>query len=116
MTILEKLKVICDDMHIPFGIGIDRSDEKPDAYIVLVPISDSYAAFADDCPTDEVNFVRISLYKKGDYTELVNSLCNQLLEADLIISDKGFIELETDTMYNHYNIDVKALSAANEGI
>ena len=116
MTLLEKLIAIFNSLNMPASVAVDEGANRADKYAVLTPTDDSYCAYADDLPTHECISVRISVYSKNDYTGIVKALSEMIINADIIIADKGFIEYECDTGYYHYNIDVKALSAANEGI
>ena len=116
MTIIEKIVAICDSLSLSVEVGSDENEERPDNYAVIVPITDNYTQFADDEPTHECNKVRMAIYTKGDYTQLVTQLSQAMLNAGLCITSRGFVERERDTRLYHYNIDAESVSEANTGM
>ena len=67
MSILEELTAVCAELDIPVETGI-FSDEAPDAYIVITPLSDTFDLHADNFPGIDIQEARLSLYDKGSYT------------------------------------------------
>lgn len=102
--ILEELKEILSPV-IPVETGV-FSSVAPERYVVLTPLSDEYALHADDRPSYDVQAVRVSLYDKGNYIKIKNTLVSLLLSADMTITDRRYIGHEDDTGYHHYAIDV----------
>lgn len=102
--ILEELKTILSPI-IPVETGV-FSNTAPERYAVLTPLSDEFALHADDRPGYDVQAVRVSLYDKGNYIKIKNTLVSLLLSADMTITDRRYIGHEDDTGYHHYAIDV----------
>ena len=102
--ILEELKTILSPI-IPVETGV-FSNTAPEQYAVLTPLSDEFALHADDRPGCDVQAVRVSLYDKGNYIKIKNTLVSLLLSADMTITGRRYIGHEEDTGYHHYAIDV----------
>lgn len=102
--ILEELKTILSPI-IPLETGV-FSNTAPEQYAVLTPLSDEFALHADDRPGCDVQAVRVSLYDKGNYIKIKNTLVSLLLSADMTITGRRYIGHEDDTGYHHYAIDV----------
>jgi len=78
----------------------------PDEYLVLTPLTDTFAVYGDNRPLADINEVRISLFSKNNYLQRKNQLVRMLLQADFVITDRRYIGHEDDTGYHHYAIDV----------
>ena len=104
MSILEELTALCAGLEIPVETGI-FSDEAPDTYIVITPLSDSFDLHADNAPGVDIQEARLSLYAKGSYTALKNRLVRLLLRRDITITGRMYNGYETDTGYHHYTVD-----------
>ena len=105
MSLLEELNSLITGCGLPVETGV-FSGAAPDAYMVITPLSDSFGLIADNRPQAEVQEARLSLYAKGNYTKHKNAAVRALLDADFTITDRRYIEYETDTSYHHYAIDV----------
>ena len=105
MSLLAELNALAEDIGIPVETGV-FTGTAPDEYLVLTPLSDSFALFADNQPQYDVQEVRISLYARGSYMERKDQILHALLAADIGITDRRFISHEDDTGYFHYAIDV----------
>jgi len=104
-VILEELKDIAMECGLPVETGV-FSNTAPERYAVLTPLSDEFALHADDRPGCDVQAVRVSLYDKGNYIKIKNTLVSLLLSADMTITGRRYIGHEDDTGYHHYAIDV----------
>ena len=104
MSILEDLTSILATKGIPVETGI-FSDEAPDTYIVLTPLSDTFDLHADNAPGVDIQEARLSLYTKGSYTALKNRIVRLLLREDFTITGRTYNGYETDTGYHHYTVD-----------
>lgn len=104
MSILEELQTVLGSLPAPIETGV-FSEKAPDAYMVLVPMTDSFALHGDNTPLVDVQEVRISIYVKGSYTKLKNAVVQKLLDADFTVTARQYIGYETDTGYHHYNVD-----------
>lgn len=105
MSILSDL----NDLLLPLGIPLETGvfqDEVPDAYLVIIPLSDTFAIYADNAPGADIQEARISLYSKGSYTSAKNNVVRTLLASDFTITARQYIGYETETGYHHYNVDV----------
>lgn len=104
MTLLEILNSVLPDA-LPIETGV-FSDTPPDTYAVLTPLSDTFEVHADNLPTAEVQEVRVSLFCKGNYTQLKNGIVKELLKAGLTITDRRYISHDDTTGHHNYCIDV----------
>ena len=105
MNILENLTTLLANISIPFATG-HYSGVPPDEYIVIVPLADSFDLAADNRPHMDVQEARLALYSKGNYCPTRRKITDALLAADFTITDRRYIEFETDTEYHHSAIDV----------
>lgn len=104
MSILEDLTSILATKGIPVETGI-FSDEAPDTYIVITPLSDTFDLHADNAPGVDIQEARLSLYTKGSYTAFKNRIVRLLLREDFTITGRTYNGYETDTGYHHYTVD-----------
>ena len=105
MSILSELNTLFEAANIPVETGV-FSGVPPDEYLVLTPLTDTFAVYGDDKPLADINEVRISLFSKNNYLQRKNQLVRMLLQADFVITDRRYIGHEDDTGYHHYAIDV----------
>jgi hypothetical protein len=105
VNILSELNTLFSPLNIPLETGV-FSGVPPDEYLVLTPLSDSFAVFGDNKPSFDVQEVRISLFSKKNYIARKNQLVKLLLQADFIITDRRYISYENDSGYFNYAIDV----------
>ena len=105
MSILSELNALFETANIPVETGV-FSGVPPDEYLVLTPLTDTFAVFGDNKPLVDINEVRISLFSKNNYLQRKNQLVRILLQADFVITDRRYIGHEDDTGYHHYAIDV----------
>lgn len=105
MSILADIQSVVVPLGIPIETGVFK-DKAPNKYIVVIPLSDTFAVNADNAPTYDVQEARLSLYTQGSYTKEKNALVRALLAADLTITGRQYVGYETETGYHHYNVDV----------
>ena len=105
MNILSEVKSFIEILNIPVETGV-FSDKAPDEYIVLVPLADSFPLNADDEPQTDKQELRISIFTKGNYIKLKNSITGRLITHFFYITDRRYNGYETDTGYHQYTIDV----------
>lgn len=105
MSLLAELNALAEGIGIFVETGV-FTGAAPDEYLVLTPLADSFALFADNQPQYDVQEVRISLYAQGSYVERRDQIVRALLAADIGITDRRFISHDDDTGYFHYAIDV----------
>ena len=105
MSLLSELNTLLADCGIPVETGM-FSDKAPDFYLVITPLTETFELHADNTPGCETQEARLSLYSKGSYTKVKNTIVRTLLSADFYITDRRYIGYETDTGYHHYAIDV----------
>lgn len=103
MSILQELNTLLSPI-LPVETGI-FSGVPPDEYIVLTPMTDSFALFGDNTPLIDISEVRISLFSKGNYVKRKNQLTAALLGAAFTITDRRYIGHEDDSGYHHFAID-----------
>ncbi|MBV1758009.1 MAG: hypothetical protein KMY55_09220 [Dethiosulfatibacter sp.] len=105
MSLLSELNLIFQSLNIPVETGV-FSDNAPDQYAVMIPISDTFELFADNLPGADIQEVRVSLFDKGNYLRTKNAIVHALLLADITITERRYIGHEDDTGYHHYAIDI----------
>lgn len=105
MSLLSQLNSLLDGLGIPVETGV-FSDSAPDRYIVLTPLTDSYAVFADNRPTEDVQEVRISLFDKGNFLDAKRQIEEALMSAEIMITARRYVAHEDSTGYHNYAIDV----------
>ena len=105
MSILSELNTLFETANIPVETGV-FSGVPPDEYLVLTPLTDTFAVYGDNKPLADVSEVRVSLFSKNNYLQRKNQLVRMLLQADFVITDRRYIGHEDDTGYHHYAIDV----------
>jgi hypothetical protein len=92
-------------LDIPVETGV-FSGKASDEYVVLTPLGDSFELFADNLPQYETQEARISLFSKKNYIRRKQNIVNAVLERDLTVTNRRYIEHEDDSGYHHYVIDV----------
>lgn len=105
MSLLSDLSQTLTPLGYPFETGA-FTGKAPKAYIVFLPLSDTYDVHADNLPSVDIQEVRISLFTKGSYSAMKNKVISALLKKGLTITGRQYIGFETDTGYHHYNVDV----------
>ena len=105
LSILAELKLLIHRLAIPVQTG-GYMKAPPATFLVLIPLTESFPEHADDEPQLNQPEVRLSLYTKGSYTGLANTLVRELLRSDFSVINRQYIEYESDTGYHHYEIDV----------
>ena len=63
MSILSELNTLFETANIPVETGV-FSGVPPDEYMVLTPLTDTFAVYGDNRPLADINEVRISLFSK----------------------------------------------------
>jgi hypothetical protein len=105
MSLLSELNTLLDALPIPVETGI-FSGKAPETYVVITPLSDSFALHADDHPSVEVQEARVSLFSQANYRPFKRAIERALLASAIIITDRHYVGHEDDTGYHHYAIDV----------
>ena len=105
MRLLELLYQILTGIGISLETG-NFTDESPNEYVVLTPLSDTFDLYADDLPNVDIQEVRISIFSTTNYLSLKERIIKALFENAIGISERRFIEYEPETQYFHYSIDV----------
>lgn len=104
MSILSDLQKTLGGLSVPMETGVFQGPT-PDEYLVIVSLDDTFDIHADNSPGIDVQEARISIYSKGNYTKLKNTVVKKLLTTDFTITGRSYIGFETDTGYHHYNVD-----------
>jgi hypothetical protein len=113
LNILQELTALLEnlDVHVETGVF---SDVAPDKYVVITPLADDYQLFADNRPGFETQEARLSIYSKGNYLALKQSVLTALLAADFTITARQYIGHEDDTHYHHYAVDTAKIYPIGE--
>jgi len=105
MSALAELKRIAEELGLPSG-AVSFEKKAPETYLVFTPLYDDLLLYADNRPLVETEEVRISLFSKENYLLWKRKLTDALLERDFIITERRFLDIEEDTGYYHYSLDV----------
>ena len=104
MSLLSELNTLLDTLQIPVETGVFNG-KAPETYVVITPLTDSYAMYAGDDPQYEVQEARLSLFSQGNYRPLKRQIEKALLAAGITMTDRRYIGHEDDTGYHHFAID-----------
>ena len=104
MSLLSELTTLLDALQIPVETGVFNG-KAPETYVVITPLTDTFALYAGDCPQYEVQEARLSLFSQGNYRPLKRQIEKVLLAAGISITDRRYIGHEDDTGYHHFAID-----------
>ena len=105
MSLLADLNTIAKNAGIAVETGVFQ-DKAPAEYLVLTPLSDSFAVHADNAPEVDVQEVRVSLFTTGSYTKWKNTLVCAMMAAGITITERRYIGHDDDSGYHNYAIDV----------
>ena len=103
MSLLNNLTTLINQLNVPVETGV-FSDEAPEQYIVLIPVTSNYDLYADNLPTIDVEEVRISIYSKTNYLNLKRRIERLILSNELTITDRRYNGFEKESKYHHYNL------------
>ena len=104
MSLLSELNTLLDTLQIPVETGVFNG-KAPETYVVITPLTDTFALYAGDCPQYEVQEARLSLFSQGNYRPLKRQIEKALLAAGITMTDRRYIGHEDDTGYHHFAID-----------
>ena len=104
MSLLSELNTLLDTLQIPVETGVFNG-KAPETYVVITPLTDSYAMYAGDDPQYEVQEARLSLFSQGNYRPLKRQIEKAMLAAGITMTDRRYIGHEDDTGYHHFAID-----------
>ena len=105
MSLLSELNTLLGDLHILVETGV-FTGKAPETYVVITPLTDSFAMYAGDDPQYEVQEARLSLFSQGNYRLLKRQIEKALLAAGITMTDRRYIGHEDDTGYHHFAIDM----------
>ena len=105
MSLLAELNMILMLLNLPVETGI-FSGAAPDVYVVITPLSDTFALHADNLPRMEVQEARVSLFSKSNYTEKAREIIYALLAARFLLTERKYNGYDDSTGYHNYSIDV----------
>jgi len=100
-------------VYAPVETGV-FSGEAPNRYFIVTPLVDTYELFGDDEPEYEIQEARVSIYSKGSYLALKDSIIRRLFSEGFSITERRYIGREDDTGYFHYVLDVAKLFLLEE--
>ena len=104
MSLLSELNTLLDSLSIPVETGVFNG-KAPETYVVITPLTDTFALYAGDCPQYEVQEARLSLFSQDNYRPLKRQIEKALLAAGITMTDRRYIGHEDDTGYHHFAID-----------
>lgn len=106
MNALSEIGEILTAAKVPWQTGA-YTEPAPDQYVVLVPLSDTFDIVADNRPQFDVQAARLSIFSKGNYNLIKNQLVRILLDADFFLSDRRYLDYDSETGYHQYVLDVE---------
>ena len=106
MSILEELNTLVEGLGLPVETGV-FSEQPPETYIVLTPLNDEYALYADNYPQADIHQVRLSLFCYRNYLNTKAALSEALLAADFTVTERRYMGREDDSGYHQYIVDVE---------
>lgn len=112
MSMLEELNTLISPL-VSIETGL-FSDTPPNEYMVITPLVDTFELHGDNSAGYEIQEARLSLFIKGNYTQLKRTIVSTLLSAEFSITDRRYIGYEDDTGYHHSAIDVAKLYKLEE--
>ena len=104
MSLLSELTTLLDTLQIPVETGVFNG-KAPETYVVITPLTDTFALYAGDCPQYEVQEARLSLFSQVNYRPIKRQIEKALLAAGITMTDRRYIGHEDDTGYHHFAID-----------
>ncbi|GHU48415.1 hypothetical protein FACS1894120_6850 [Clostridia bacterium] len=105
-SILSDLNIALAVTNIKIETGL-FSGLPPKKYIVLTPLPDEFADYADNKPQIDIQEVRISLFSKENYIADTNRIVKILFENDFIITERRYVGYDNMTGYHNYAVDVQ---------
>jgi hypothetical protein len=108
VNITQELDTLITGLGLPVETGV-FSGKAPEQYVIVTPLGDTFALYADNRPEYETQEARLSLYSKGNYQAAKRRLVKALLWAGFTITDRRYIGREDDTKYFHVSIDASKI-------
>jgi len=105
MSILSELTELLSKLNVRVETGV-FSDVPPSEYAVITPLADVFGLYGDNLPEYETQEARLSLFTKGNYTELKSKVVGAVLTAEFTITERRYIGHEDDTGYHNYAVDL----------
>jgi len=113
MNVTAELDALVTGLGLPVETG-KFSGKAPEEYVIVTPLGDAFALYADNRPEYETQEARLSLYTKGNYQAAKRRLVKALLLARFTVTLRQYIGREDDTGYFHYTIDAQKLYSLEE--
>jgi len=113
MNITQELDTLISGLGLPVETGV-FSGKAPEEYVIVTPLGDAFALYADNRPEYETQEARLSLYSKKNYQAAKRRLVKALLDAGFTITDRRYLGREDDTQYFHWAADVARLYRMEE--
>lgn len=104
LSVNEKIIMALKSLNIPISV-MENTKKGLSEFIVLIPLTDRLSGYSDNKPSVTYGEAELALYTKGNYIPLRDEITRLLLEADIGITERRYIEYETETGYHHYIID-----------
>jgi hypothetical protein len=108
MNITAELDALITSLGLPVETG-KFSGKAPEEYVIVTPLVDAFALYADNRPEYETQEARLSLYSKKNYQAAKRRLVKALLQAGFTITLRQYVGREDETGFFHYTIDAQKL-------
>ena len=113
MNITQELDALITALGLPVETG-KFSGKAPEEYVIVTPLGDTFALYADNRPEYETQEARLSLYSKKNYQATKRRLVKALLLAGFTITDRRYLGREDETQYYHWAADAARLYRLEE--
>jgi len=113
VNITQELDALISGLGLPVETGV-FSGKAPEEYVIVTPLGDTFALYANDRPEYETQEARLSLYSKKNYQAAKRRLVKALLLAGFTVTLRQYLGREDDTGYFHYTIDAQKLYSLEE--
>ncbi len=111
MTLNERVINALSPLNVPVTVMENLTDDGVcGKFIVIIPTSDNFGLHADDKPLACAEEAELALYCKGNYLAFRDMATELLIAADITVTGRRYLELEKDTGFHHYIIEVAAVN------
>jgi hypothetical protein len=106
MNILEELTEILTSLGVKFETGV-FTDEQSDELVVIVPLEDTFDAYADNLPTIDRQTVRLAVLSRNNPYDLRDKIVNELLKANFSILNRKYGGFNSDTKHHVMTVEAE---------
>lgn len=105
-NILSEATGIINNMGVEVQTAV-YSEKPPDKYVVIVPIEDEFAEFADNKPTLDKQSARIVILNKENPYRLRNNIVKALWNAGFSILTRKYSGFDAETKHHIMYVEIE---------